>query len=71
MTTIIERIKNSAWLKAAVVRAVKTMAQTAVAAIGTTAYFFDVNWLAVISAAAVAGILSMLTSVAGLPEVAE
>ncbi|MCD7856855.1 MAG: holin [Clostridiales bacterium] len=71
MTTIIERIKNSAWLKAAAVRAVKTMAQTAVAAIGTSYVLSDVNWLATVSAAVLAGILSMLTSLKGLPEVAE
>ncbi|MCD7734103.1 MAG: holin [Clostridiales bacterium] len=60
---------NSAWLRAAGVRAVKTIAQTAVAAIGTSAVMGDVDWLAVGSAALLAGILSLLTSVAGLPEV--
>ncbi|MCD7735323.1 MAG: holin [Clostridiales bacterium] len=69
MNTIIERITNSAWVKAAGVRAVKTIAQTAVAAIGTSAVMGDVDWLAVGSAALLAGILSLLTSVAGLPEV--
>lgn len=59
------------WLKAAGVRAVKTVAQTAVATIGTSAVMGEVNWLMVGSAALLAGILSMLTSVAGLPEVAE
>ena len=57
------------WLKAASVRAVKTIAQTAVATIGTSAVMGEVNWLMVGSAALLAGILSMLTSVAGLPEV--
>lgn len=58
-----------AWWKAAAVRAVKTVAQTAVATIGTTAAMHEVDWLLVASAAALAGVLSLLTSVAGLPEV--
>lgn len=57
------------WWKAASVRAIKTVAQTAAATIGTAAVLGDVNWAAVWSAALVAGILSLLTSVAGLPEV--
>lgn len=57
------------WFKAAAVRAVKTVAQTAVATIGTSAVMGDVNWIAVGSASLLAGILSLLTSVAGLPEV--
>lgn len=57
------------WWKAAGVRAIKTVAQTAVAAIGTTAMFSEVNWLMVGSTALLAGVLSLLTSIAGLPEV--
>ena len=57
------------WFKAAGVRAVKTVAQTAVATIGTSAVMGEVNWLMVGSASLLAGILSLLTSVAGLPEV--
>lgn len=63
--------KTKKWIKAAAVRAVKTVAQTAVAVIGTAAVMGDVNWLAVGSAALLAGVLSVLTSVAGLPEVKE
>lgn len=57
------------WIKAAGVRAIKTVAQTAVATIGTSAAMGEVNWVMVGSASLLAGILSMLTSVAGLPEV--
>ena len=57
------------WLKAAAIRAVKTIAQTAIATIGTTALISEVNWLVVLSASAMAGVLSLLTSLAGLPEV--
>lgn len=56
------------WAKAAAIRAIKTVAQTAVAMIGTAALMDDVNWIAVTSAAALAGVLSVLTSVAGIPE---
>jgi len=57
------------WLKAAAIRALKTLAQTAVATIGTTAVMAEVDWIMVASASALAAILSILTSVAGLPEV--
>ena len=57
------------WFKAAGIRAIKTIAQTAIATIGTAAVMGDVNWVMVASAAALAGVLSLLTSVAGLPEI--
>lgn len=59
------------WTKAAAIRAIKTMAQTAVAMIGVSAVMQEVNWIAVGSAALLSGVLSILTSVAGLPEVEE
>lgn len=59
------------WAKAAAVRAVKTIAQATIAAIGSSAALGDVNWILVSSTAALAGVLSLLTSVAGLPEVKE
>ncbi len=60
-----------AWLKAAGIRAIKTVAQTAAATISTSAVMSEVNWAMVLSASLLAGILSMLTSIAGLPEVTE
>ena len=59
------------WLKAAAIRAVRTVAQSALATLGTSAVLDEVNWKMVLSAAVLAGILSLLTSVAGLPEVKE
>ena len=59
------------WWKYAGIRAIKTIAQTAVATIGTAALLTDINWLVVGSASAMAGILSILTSLAGIPEVTE
>lgn len=60
---------NKEWLKAAGVRAIKTMAQTAAATIGSTALLTQVNWQVVLSASLMAGVLSVLTSIGGLPEV--
>jgi len=62
---------NAKWWKAAAIRAVKTVAQTAIATVGTAAYMGAVDWRMVTSASALAGVLSLLTSVAGLPEVTE
>lgn len=65
------KTKTIKWLKAAGIRAAKTIAQTAIATIGTTALISEVNWVAVVSASLLAGLLSMLTSITGLPEVKE
>lgn len=63
-------MKNfKSWIKAAGIRALKTVAQTAVATIGTSVAFSEVNWILVLSASGLAGVLSLLTSIAGLPEV--
>ena len=63
--------KTITWGKAALVRAVKTAAQAAAATIGTTLVMSEVNWILVLSAAGISGLLSILTSLAGLPEVTE
>ena len=60
---------SKSWLKAAAIRAIRTVAQTAIATIGTSVVLEQVNWLAVLSASVLAGILSMLMSLSGLPEV--
>ena len=64
-----KKIFTKEWLRASLIRAIRTIAQTAVAMIGTSLVMQDVNWIAVASASALAGVLSILTSLAGLPEV--
>ncbi len=64
-------VSTQEWARAAAIRAVKTMAQTAVAVIGTGAVLSEVDWRMVVSSAAVAGVVSILTSIAGIPEVTE
>ena len=64
-----KNIFTKEWLIASLIRAIRTTTQTAIATIGTAVVLSDVNWIAVISASILAGILSMLTSLAGLPEV--
>ncbi len=66
---MIGMLKQKAWWRAALIRALKTVCQTAAATIGTSALIEQVNWLTVLSASALAGVLSLLTSLAGLPEV--
>lgn len=68
---MIHSIFTKKWFEAALIRAVRTIAQTAIAMIGTSLVLEDVNWVSVVSASILAGILSMLTSLAGLPEVKE
>lgn len=64
-------MQKMTWIRAAGIRAVKTVAQTAIATIGTSAVMGEVSWIAVGSASLLAGILSLLTSIAGLPEVGD
>ena len=66
-----KNIANKEWWKAAGIRALKTVCQTAIATIGTAALVTEVNWVAVASASALAGIRSLLTSLAGIPEIKE
>ena len=68
-TVFTSNVDTVKWLKAAGIRAIKTMAQVAIATIGTSAAMGDVNWIMVASTSALSGILSILTSIAGIPEV--
>lgn len=68
---MLNKIVTKEWIEAAGIRAIKTVAQTAIATIGTGAVLNDVDWVMVASASAVAGILSLLTSITGLPELKE
>lgn len=68
---MLSKVVTKEWIEAAGMRAIKTVAQTAIAVVGTGYILSDVDWLKVASASAVAGILSLLTSVAGLPELKE
>ena len=65
------KVFTKKWFKASFVRCIRTIAQTAIATIGTSAVMSEVNWVMVLSASLLAGILSMLTSIAGLPELKE
>lgn len=71
MSKLKAKVSANGWIKAAGIRAIKTVAQTAVATIGAAAVINEVNWQTVLSASLLAGVLSVLTSVAGLPEVAD
>lgn len=66
-----KKVFTKQWLKASGVRAIKTVAQTAIAMIGTSAVIAEVDWIMVLSASALSGVLSILTSITGLPEVEE
>lgn len=64
-----KQVFTKEWIKASLIRALRTVCQTAIATIGTSALMSEVNWVAVASSSALAGVLSLLTSLAGLPEV--